>query len=69
MSAELKPIPQPAGLPLLGNMREIDPESPMKSILRLAETYGEIFSLSLGGERAIYVSTQALAHEVCDEKR
>ena len=32
--------PQPKGLPLIGNLREIDPENTTMSLLRLADTYG-----------------------------
>ncbi|MCJ1393970.1 hypothetical protein MMC18_006847 [Xylographa bjoerkii] len=34
------PIPQPPGLPLLGNIRDLDPENLLVSILHLADIYG-----------------------------
>jgi hypothetical protein len=34
------PLPQPPGLPLLGNIRDIDPENPLISTLHLADIYG-----------------------------
>lgn len=37
MTAE---IPHPAGLPLLGNIRDVDPEVPTESLSQLADTYG-----------------------------
>lgn len=37
--AEAVPIPEPPGLPLLGNLAEFT-TSPLKDILRLADTYG-----------------------------
>ena len=34
------PIPQPPGLPFLGNVTDIDAESPLASFIHLAEIYG-----------------------------
>jgi cytochrome P450/NADPH-cytochrome P450 reductase len=35
------PIPGPAGWPFLGNLTDVDPEIPIKSISDLADQYGE----------------------------
>lgn len=36
------PIPEPWGLPLIGNVAEFDdPEHPLRTIQRLADTYGK----------------------------
>lgn len=37
-----EPIPGPPGLPLLGNINDIDPADSMASLLRLADTYGKL---------------------------
>ncbi|RFU73229.1 nadph cytochrome p450 [Trichoderma arundinaceum] len=66
--AETVPIPEPPGLPLLGNLGEFT-SSPTNDLLRLANTYGEIFRLHMGLRPAVFISTQALVNEVCDEKR
>jgi cytochrome P450/NADPH-cytochrome P450 reductase len=34
------PIPGPAGWPFLGNMTDIDPELPIKSLTDIADKYG-----------------------------
>jgi len=39
--APLKPIPGPSGLPLIGNIRDIDPVDSMKSLSLLADKYGK----------------------------
>lgn len=39
--AETVEIPTPAGLPLLGNIKSIDPEFPLGSMVSLAEQHGE----------------------------
>ncbi|KAK6441580.1 hypothetical protein LTR95_002175 [Oleoguttula sp. CCFEE 5521] len=62
-------IPQPQGLPFLGNVSSIDPELPTKSFMNLAAEYGEIYSLNILGQRKVFVNSVALATEVCDEKR
>jgi cytochrome P450 / NADPH-cytochrome P450 reductase len=38
-----EPIPGPPGLPLLGNLNDIDPGDSMSSLSRLADTYGIYF--------------------------
>ncbi|PIG86205.1 NADPH--cytochrome P450 reductase [Aspergillus arachidicola] len=63
------PIPEPRGLPLLGNILDVDSEAPEKSFQRLAETYGPIFRLNLAGASRVFISTHELVDEVCDEER
>ncbi|KAE8417111.1 cytochrome P450 [Aspergillus pseudocaelatus] len=63
------PIPEPRGLPLLGNILDVDSEAPEKSFQRLAETYGPIFRLNLAGASRVFISTHGLVDEICDEER
>ncbi|KAK3644310.1 hypothetical protein LTR22_015314 [Elasticomyces elasticus] len=63
------PIPSPKGWPLLGNVTDVDPETPIASLQNLAKTYGEIFSLSLLGKKRVFITTQKLLEEACNEKR
>ncbi|KAK3938330.1 putative bifunctional P-450:NADPH-P450 reductase [Diplogelasinospora grovesii] len=63
------PIPSPPGLPILGNATDIDPNFPLGSMLDFANKYGEIFQLNFAGRSVVFVTTQALIHELCDEKR
>jgi hypothetical protein len=64
------PIPGPPGMPILGNLADLDREVPQTTFVRLAETYGPIFSLQLGGgPKRVFVSSVALLEEMCDEKR
>ncbi|KAF7916449.1 uncharacterized protein EAE97_012109 [Botrytis byssoidea] len=67
--AELEEIPGPPGLPFLGNVSDVDPVNSIASLERLAEIYGPIFKLNLGGGEKLFISTQALLNEICDEKR
>lgn len=62
-------IPHPPGLPLIGNLRDIDAELPLQSLSQLADQYGPIYSLSTFGKRRVLISSVALMNEVCDEKR
>ncbi|KAL7949857.1 cytochrome P450 [Trichoderma barbatum] len=66
--ADSVPIPEPPGLPLLGNLGEFS-SSPIDDVIRLANTYGEIYRLHMGTRPAVFVSSHALVNEVCDEKR
>jgi cytochrome P450/NADPH-cytochrome P450 reductase len=62
-------IPQPRPLPILGNLPDIDMNAPVQSMMRLAETYGPIFRLTLGGRTITIIGSQELVNEVCDESR
>ncbi|EAQ91809.1 hypothetical protein CHGG_00044 [Chaetomium globosum CBS 148.51] len=63
------PIPQPPGVPLLGNIFDVDPSNTWWSLKTLAEKYGEIFQIKVLGHRIVFVASAALAEEICDEKR
>jgi cytochrome P450/NADPH-cytochrome P450 reductase len=62
-------IPGPPGLPILGNMSDIDADNPIKSLCTLSAQYGPIFRFSLAGSERIVIGSQALMNEVCDEER
>jgi cytochrome P450/NADPH-cytochrome P450 reductase len=63
------PIPSPPGLPFLGNIKDINPELPLQSIVDMADKYGPIYRLRFPGRSQIFVSTQELVNDCCDEKR
>ncbi|KAK0724061.1 cytochrome P450 [Lasiosphaeris hirsuta] len=63
------PIPQPPGVPLLGNIFNVDPSNTWWSLKTLAEKYGEIFQISVLGHKIVFIASAALAEEICDEKR
>ncbi|RDA84463.1 hypothetical protein CP532_0075 [Ophiocordyceps camponoti-leonardi (nom. inval.)] len=63
-----KEIPSPGGVPLLGNVLQVDSESPQESLGQFSEIYGPIFKLHLPQPR-IFVANYALARELLDEKR
>jgi cytochrome P450 / NADPH-cytochrome P450 reductase len=43
------PIPQPPGIPFLGNVNTIDRELPIRSHIQLQKTYGEIYQMNILG--------------------
>ncbi|OIW30157.1 cytochrome P450-like protein [Coniochaeta ligniaria NRRL 30616] len=63
------PIPQPNGIPLLGNIFDVNPNNTWASLKNLAETYGEIFQIKVLGHPIVFVAGASLAQELCDEKR
>ncbi|ROT35190.1 cytochrome P450 [Sodiomyces alkalinus F11] len=63
------PIPQPPGVPLLGNVFDIDTSNTWGSLKKLSEKYGEIFQIKVLGHSMVFVAGAALAEELCDEKR
>lgn len=62
-------IPEPPGYPLLGNLLDIDPDVFVSSMISLADQYGEIYRLHLGGKPQVVLSSYRLVHEACDESR
>lgn len=64
-----QPIPQPKGLPLVGNILDVKPSNTWQSLQRLSEKHGEIFQIKVLGSTIVFVAGAALAEELCDEKR
>ncbi|KAF1993751.1 hypothetical protein P154DRAFT_381647, partial [Amniculicola lignicola CBS 123094] len=66
-------IPSPPALPLIGNLLDIinkdDQETALKPLERLADEYGPIYKLLLGGTERIVVANHELFEELCDETR
>lgn len=63
------PIPSPPGLPLLGNIFDLDPQNRSASFNHLADIYGPIYELRLPSGNLIVLSNHELFDEICDEKR
>ncbi|KJZ78528.1 hypothetical protein HIM_01919 [Hirsutella minnesotensis 3608] len=64
-----QPIPQPRGVPVLGNIFDVNPNNPWDSLKKLSEEYGDIFQIKVLGKTIVFVASVALADEICDEKR
>ncbi|USP74599.1 uncharacterized protein yc1106_01873 [Curvularia clavata] len=63
-----EPIPGPPGLPIVGNIADIDATNPIQSMCNLTLKYGPVWKFYLGGER-IVVADQAHMDEICNEER
>jgi len=64
------PIPGPPGLPFIGNIRDVDPETPIGTFIHFADIYGPIYGMTLGaGEKRVFISSVELMEEICDESR
>ncbi len=65
----LSPIPQPKPQPVLKNISELDIETPLQSLMRLAKLYNGIYKLDLPNSSVIVVNDAELVNELCDESR
>ncbi|XP_077166725.1 cytochrome P450 2J2-like [Paroedura picta] len=61
-SKQLPPGPRP--LPLIGNLLQFNLHNPLKDFDKLAQKYGPLFSLQMGGTRFVFVHGFSLAKEV-----
>ncbi|CAG8401364.1 unnamed protein product [Penicillium salamii] len=64
-------IPQPSGLPILGNLLDMTPGNVWASLNRLATEHGDagIFKITVLGKQLVFITNAALLEEICDEKR
>ena len=56
-------LPGPWGLPFIGYLPWIDPRAPYETFARLAERYGNVYSLKLGRLEAVFVSDPNLIRQ------
>ena len=63
-----EPIPGPRGLPVLGNVLDVDTPTPSSGFVRMAESTGRSSRSTPGGSRLI-VSGPELVDEICDDAR
>ncbi|KAL4745057.1 hypothetical protein BDW72DRAFT_211789 [Aspergillus terricola var. indicus] len=66
---QICPIPGPRGLPILGNILDIDLDNGTMSALEIAKAYYPICKLTFAGETSILICSAALLSEICDETR
>ena len=64
-----KPIPAPPGLPFVGNLFDVQDEIPLRALEHLADIYGPIYKLNIGGGSRVVISGIDLFEELCDETR
>jgi cytochrome P450/NADPH-cytochrome P450 reductase len=65
----LAAIPKPPGHPIIGNMLDLQGETPLLNLVELAKIYGPIFRLEIAGRSLIVLSSYELVNEVCDDHR
>ena len=70
MSIPLESIPHPKRLPVLQNLLSINIKKPIYSVSQLALDYYPIMELKYpNGETLVFVTSQELCKEICDESR
>jgi len=67
---QLVPIPQPQGVPVLGNLPSLVGGTPVQSLMRLAREQPEgIFEIHAPGRNLVVVFGPSLVDEICDDAR
>lgn len=62
-------IPRPPGIPILGNVFDVNPNETWNSLIRLAKDYGPIFKIKVLGKQIVFISNVELLQEICDQRR
>jgi cytochrome P450/NADPH-cytochrome P450 reductase len=65
----LEPIPYPPRKGPLGNLLDINSDTPIQGFVDLARQYGPIFEIELPGRRQVLVSSFDLVDELSDDQR
>lgn len=65
----LEPIPYPPRKGPLGNLLDINGDTPIQGFVNLARQYGPIFEIELPGRRQVLVSSFELVDELSDDQR
>ncbi|KAJ5377237.1 uncharacterized protein N7496_004646 [Penicillium cataractarum] len=63
------PIPQPPGIPILGNIFNVNPNETWNSLIKLAKEYGPIFKVKALGKQIVFIGSVELLEEICDQQR
>ncbi|KAB8203894.1 cytochrome P450 [Aspergillus parasiticus] len=63
------PIPKPKGVPILGNLFDLDGKNTWGSFNKLAKDYRPIFKINILGKDIVFITGAHLLEEVCDETR
>ncbi|KAJ5088531.1 hypothetical protein N7456_012147 [Penicillium angulare] len=70
MSSEIaQKIPNPPGVPILGNIFDVNPNETWNSLIKLSQQYGPIFKINVLGKQLVFISNVELLEEICDERR
>lgn len=64
----LDDLPGPRGVPLLGNIFDIDTHSPIDTFIALGREYGPIYKLTLPAGTRVMVSGPDLVDQMCDDQ-
>ena len=62
-------LPGPHGVPILGNLLDLDTPNPMETIIGWGLQWGPIFRVSVPGRDLVIVSGADLVEEICDDTR
>lgn len=54
-SQQLRMPPGPTGLPIVGNLFQVDKKAPYKTVLKLTESYGPVITMNMGPQRVVFL--------------
>jgi cytochrome P450 / NADPH-cytochrome P450 reductase len=62
-------LPGPSGLPLIGNILDIQDEVPLHALERMVDVYGPVYRLKLPGGEKAFCGGFKIFDELCDETK
>ena len=61
-------LPKPPGLPILGNIFQLDDSGPHKTLTEWSEKYGPVYAMNLFGKDIVVLSSYEAIHEAAVRK-
>lgn len=67
-SAKYRYPPGPFKLPIIGHIHLLPPDFPGPTFSKLADKYGEMMTIQLGGQRWVYLNSARVTRDILERK-
>jgi hypothetical protein len=67
-SSKYRYPPSPLRLPIIGHIHLLPPDFPGPTLSKLADKYGEMMTLQLGGQRWVYLNSARVTRDILERR-